>query len=76
MSRMSRLGNITGAAAVCLLLVCGCSQYSQVEATDPFMNKWKTMAQESQNYPPIPAQAPADLANGHGHPAGRHQAGV
>ena len=48
MSRMNRLANITGAAALCLLLVCGCSQYKQAETTDPFMDKWKTKAQESQ----------------------------
>ena len=64
MSRMSRLGNITAAAAVCLLLVYGCSRYSQVPDTDPFMDKWKAKAQESQNYYPAPAQASPDLANG------------
>jgi type IV pilus assembly protein PilQ len=56
MSRMKRLGNITGAAAVCLLLVCGCSQYKQAEATDPFMDKWKAKAQESKSYPPTASQ--------------------
>jgi type IV pilus assembly protein PilQ len=56
MSRMKRLGNITGALAVCLLLVCGCSQYKQAEATDPFMDKWKAKAQESKSYPPTASQ--------------------
>jgi type IV pilus assembly protein PilQ len=56
MSRMKRLGNITGAVAVCLLLVCGCSQYKQAEATDPFMDKWKAKAQESKSYPPTASQ--------------------
>ena len=62
MSRMNRKGNITGLAAVCLLLVCGCSQYQQVEATDPFMDKWKVKAQESKSYPPVPSQTSQDLA--------------
>ena len=62
MSRMKHLGHITGAAALCLLLVCGCSQYKQAETTDPFMDKWKTKAQESMSYPPAPAQASQNLA--------------
>lgn len=63
MSRMNRLGNMTGAAALCLLLVCGCSQYKQqVETTDPFMDKWKAKAQESKSYPPAPSPASRDLA--------------
>jgi type IV pilus assembly protein PilQ len=62
MSRMHRLANMTGTAALCLLLVCGCSQYNkQVEATDSFMDKWKTKAQESLSYPPAPSQASQDL---------------
>ena len=62
MSRMNRLGNNTGAAALCLLLVCGCSQYKQVETADPFMDKWKSKAQEAKSYPQTPASAPKDLA--------------
>jgi len=63
MSRMNRSGNLTGMAALCLLLVYGCSQYNQqVEATDPFMDKWRSKAKESMNYPPAPAQASQDLA--------------
>ena len=61
MSRMNRLGNNTCAAALCLLLLCGCSQYKQVEATDPFMDKWKAKAQESKSYPLAPSQASQDL---------------
>jgi len=62
MSRMNRLANMTGAAALCLLLVCGCSQFKQVETTDPFIDKWKAKAQESLSYPPGPSQASQDLA--------------
>lgn len=62
MSRMNRLGNITGAASLCLLLACGCSQYKQVETTDPFMDKWKSKAQEAKGYPQAPFSAPKDLA--------------
>jgi type IV pilus assembly protein PilQ len=58
---MNRLANITGAAALCLLLVCGCSQYKQAETTDPFMDKWKAKAQESKSYPAAPSQASQDL---------------
>ena len=61
MSRMNRLANITGAAALCLLLVCGCSQYKPVETTDPFMDQWKAKAKESMSYPAAPSQASRDL---------------
>ncbi len=61
MSRMNRLANITGTAALCLLLVCGCSQFKQVETTDPFMDQWKAKAKESMSYPAAPSPAPRDL---------------
>ncbi|HSO60685.1 MAG TPA: type IV pilus secretin PilQ [Desulfobacterales bacterium] len=61
MSRMNRLANITGAAALCLLLVYGCSQYKPVETTDPFMDQWKAKAKESMSYPAAPSQASQDL---------------
>ena len=73
MSRMNRLANMTGAAALCLLLVCGCSYYKQVETTDPFMDKWKAKAQESLSYPPGPSQA-SQSGQGPGRQAGCHQA--
>ncbi|MBI5578285.1 MAG: type IV pilus secretin PilQ [Deltaproteobacteria bacterium] len=60
MSRTNRLGNTTGAAALCLLLVCGCSQYKQVETADPFMDKWKSKAQEAKGYPQAPSSAPKE----------------
>jgi len=61
MSRMNRLAIITGAAALCLLLVCGCSQFKQVETTDPFMDQWKAKAKESMSYPAASSQASRDL---------------
>jgi len=58
---MNRLGKMTGAAALGLLFLCGCSQFKQAETTDPFMDKWKTKAQESKSYPPAASQASQDL---------------
>jgi type IV pilus assembly protein PilQ len=71
MSRTNRSANITGTAALCLLLICGCSQHKQVESTDPFMDKWKAKAQESKGYPQTPSSAPKELVKGPlGTPAG------
>jgi type IV pilus assembly protein PilQ len=61
MSRTNRSANITGTAALCLLLICGCSQHKQVETTDPFMDKWKAKAQESKDYPQTSSSASKDL---------------
>ncbi|RPJ75529.1 MAG: type IV pilus secretin PilQ [Desulfobacteraceae bacterium] len=62
MRKMTRWMRIAGAGAACLLLLTGCSARKQVEASDSFMEKWRTKALEARGHSPAPTAAPAELA--------------
>jgi type IV pilus assembly protein PilQ len=61
MRTTTRWVKIAGAGAICLLLLNGCAANKPLEASDPFMDKWRVKAQESRGHSPGATPTPADL---------------
>ncbi|MCU0561793.1 MAG: type IV pilus secretin PilQ [Desulfobacterales bacterium] len=51
---------LSAAGAFCLLLLSGCAA-NKPDTVDPFMDKWRTKAQESRGHSPGPVSTPAEL---------------
>jgi type IV pilus assembly protein PilQ len=62
MIRLYGLPHVAIVGFLSALLAVGCAPLKKSEPTDPFMDKWKAMAQESKGISPGASQPPQQLA--------------